>query len=354
MLGYVTDNLMASPGTQAARIIGRRVIGAVPSLIGVVVVTFLLSHALPGDPAVLFAGPAANAESVAQVRAHLGLDRSLPVQFVSYVSALGHGDLGQSLSTGQPVLTDLVQRLPASLELTAAALIFAVVIAVPLGILAATKPNSWIDHLCRGTVTIAAAFPTFFIALLLVYVFYFLLHLAPQPLGRLNDIYYDVPPTITGFYLIDSVIAGQWTTFGGALAQLALPAISLGLFALAPIARITRAAMLTSLGSDFVRTARACGLSRHKILVTYALRNAMLPVVSVLGMVFSFVLGSNVLIEDVYGWPGVGAYAVKAVIQSDYAAVQGFILMMATLYILLNLAVDLASMAIDPRVRFED
>ena len=237
--------------------------------------------------------------------------------------------------------------------MTAAALIFAVVIAVPLGILAATKPNSWIDHLCRGTVTIAAAFPTFFIALLLVYVFYFLLHLAPQPLGRLNDIYYDVPPTITGFYLIDSVIAGQWTTFGGALAQLVLPAISLGLFALAPIARITRAAMLTPLGSDFVRTARACGLSRHKILVTYALRNAMLPVVSVLGMVFSFVLGSNVLIEDVYGWPGVGAYAVKAVIQSDYAAVQGFVLMMAILYILLNLVVDLLATVIDPRVRFE-
>jgi ABC-type dipeptide/oligopeptide/nickel transport system permease component len=224
---------------------------------------------------------------------------------------------------------------------------------VPLGILAATRPNSWIDHLCRGTVTIAAAFPTFFVALLLVYVFYFLLHLAPEPLGRLNDVYYDTPPTITGFYLIDSLIAGEWTTFGGALAQIILPAISLGLFALAPIARITRAAMLASLGSDFVRTARACGLSPAKILITYAFRNALLPVVNVVGMVFSFVLGSNVLIEDVYGWPGVGAYAVKAVIQSDYAAVQGFILMMATLYILLNLAVDLASMAIDPRVRFE-
>ena len=344
-------------GTLAStlRIVLRRIAGAVPSLIGVIVVTFLLSHALPGDPAVLFAGPAADAASVAQVRAHLGLDRSLPVQFLSYVDALAHGNLGQSLSTGQPVLTDLVQRLPASLELTLAALIFAIAVAVPLGMLAATRPNSWIDHLCRGTVTIAAAFPTFFVALLLVYVFYFLLHLAPEPLGRLNDVYYDTPPTITGFYLIDSVIAGDWATFGGALAQIILPAISLGLFlfALAPIARITRAAMLASLGSDFVRTARACGLSPAKILITYAFRNALLPVVNVLGMVFSFVLGSNVLIEDVYGWPGVGAYAVKAVIQSDYAAVQGFILMMATLYILLNLAVDLASMAIDPRVRFE-
>jgi len=334
-------------------IVAKRLLGAIPSLAGVVVVTFLLSHALPGDPAVLFAGPAANAESVAQVRSHLGLDRSLPVQFLSYTSDMLHGDLGQSLTTGQPVVTDLVQRLPASLELTAAAILFAVVVAIPLGVLAATREGSWIDHLCRSTVTLAAAFPTFFVALLLVYVFYYLLRIAPEPLGRLNDVYFEAPATITGFYLIDSALAGQWTTFGGALAQMALPAISLGLFALAPIARITRAAMLTALGSDFVRTARACGLSHRKVLVTYAMRNAMLPVANVLGMVFSFVLGANVLIEDVFGWPGVGAYAVKAVIQSDYSAVQGFILMMATVYILLNLLVDLLSIAADPRVRME-
>lgn len=335
------------------RIAAKRLLGAMPSLAGVVIVTFLLSHALPGDPAVLFAGPAANADSVAQVRAHLGLDRSLPVQFLAYLRDLAHGDLGQSLTSGQPVLSDLLQRLPASLELTAAAILLAIVVAVPLGVLAATRPGSWVDHLCRSTVTVAAAFPTFFVALLLVYVFYYLLRIAPEPLGRLNDVYFEAPPTVTGFYLIDSSLAGEWATFGSALAQMALPAISLGLFALAPIARITRASMLAALGSDFVRTARACGLSRRKMLLTYALRNAMLPVINVLGMVFSFVLGANVLIEDVFGWPGVGAYAVKAVIQSDYAAVQGFILMMAVVYILLNLIVDLLSMAADPRVRME-
>ncbi len=338
---------------RVIRIAAKRLLGAVPSLIGVVVVTFLLSHALPGDPAVLFAGPAANADSVAQVRAHLGLDRSLPVQFLGYVADMAHGDLGRSLTTGQPVLTDLMQRLPASLELTAAAILFAVVVAVPLGMLAATREGSPIDHLCRSSVTVAAAFPTFFVALLLVYVFYYLLRIAPEPLGRLNDVYFEVPPTVTGFYLVDAAIAGEWTTFKGALSQMALPAISLGLFALAPIARITRAAMLTALGSDFIRTARACGLQRRKVLVTYAMRNAMLPIVNVLGLVFSFVLGANVLIEDVFGWPGVGAYAVKAVIQSDYAAVQGFILMMAAVYILLNLLVDLLSIAADPRVRME-
>lgn len=338
---------------KLARIAAKRLLGAVPSLIGVVIVTFLLSHALPGDPAVLFAGPAANADSVAQVRAHLGLDRSLLVQFLGYVGDMAHGNLGQSLTTGQPVLADLVQRLPASLELTAAAILFAVTVAVPLGVLAATREGSFADHLCRSTVTVAAAFPTFFVALLLVYVFYYLLRIAPEPLGRLNSVYFEAPPTLTGFYLIDAAVAGEWATFRAALSQMALPAISLGLSALAPIARITRASLLAALGSDFVRTARACGLTRRKVLVTYAMRNAALPVVNVLGMVFSFVLGANVLIEDVFGWPGVGAYAVKAVIQSDYAAVQGFILMMATVYILLNLLVDLLSITADPRVRME-
>lgn len=335
------------------RIALKRLLGAVPSFLGVVLVTFFLTHALPGDPAVLFAGPAANAQSIAQVRASLGLNRSVPVQLAIYLRGLAHGNLGQSLTTGQPVLQDLLQRLPASMELTLVALLFALTIGVPLGTWAATRPDSIIDHCCRGTVTIAAAFPTFFVALLFVYVFYFLLRLAPEPLGRLNDIYYTAPPTVTGFYLIDSVLAGDWSTFGGAIAQIILPATSLGLFAIAPIARVTRAAMLEALGSDYIRTARAYGLPARRVLFTYALRNALVSIINVLGMVFSFLLGANVLIEDVFGWPGVGAYAVKAVIQSDYAAVQGFVLMMATLYVILNLVVDLAAMAIDPRVRFE-
>lgn len=333
--------------------IGRRLLGTVPSLIGVIIVTFLLSHALPGDPAVFFAGPAANAESVAQVRAKLGLDKSLPVQFLNYASDLAHGNLGTSLTTGQPVLQDLIDRLPASIELSALALAIAVAIAIPMGVWAATRPGSPIDHLCRGLVTVSAALPTFFVGLMLVYVFYYLLGVAPQPVGRLNEILYSPPPRVTGAYTIDALIAGDWATFRGALAQLILPAVSLSLFALAPIARITRAAMIEALGSDFVRTARASGLPATKTLFTYAFRNALLPVTNVLGMVFSFLMGSSVLIEQVYGWQGVGAYAVNAVISSDYAAVQGFVLMMAALYVLLNLVVDVLATVIDARVRFE-
>jgi ABC-type dipeptide/oligopeptide/nickel transport system permease component len=331
----------------------KRLLATLPSLAGVVVLTFLLSHALPGDPAAYFAGPAADANSIAEIREKLGLDRPLVEQFFYYVADLLRGNLGKSLTTGQPVLTDLVDRLPASLELSAYALVFAIGCAIPMGVLAAIRLNRPADHVCRAVVTVCAAFPTFFIGLLLVYVFYFLLGWAPEPLGRLNEILYTAPPRVTGAYTVDALIAGDGEVFWAALAQLVLPAISLGLFALAPLARITRAAMLESLSSDFVRTAHASGLPTSKVLFTYAFRNSLLPISSVLGMVFSFLLGSNVLIEQVFGWQGVGAYAVSAVLASDYAAVQGFVLMMALLYILLNLLVDVLATLIDPRVRFE-
>jgi peptide/nickel transport system permease protein len=333
--------------------IWKRVVAAVPSLIGVIVLTFLLSHALPGDPAAYFAGPAANADSIAEIRKQLGLDQPLVIQFGRYLLDLVHGNLGNSLTTGQPVLVDLLERLPASLELSAYALAFAVGVAMPLGIWSGVRLNGPVDHAARVLVTVSAAFPTFFIALLLVYIFYYLLGVAPEPLGRLNEILYTAPPRITGAYTVDALLTGNWSVFRAALAQLVLPAISLGLFALAPIARITRAAMLEALSSDYVRTARASGLPTTKILFTYALRTALLPISSVLGMIFSFLLGSNVLIEQVFGWQGIGAYAVSAIIASDYAAVQGFVLMMAILYVVLNLLVDVLATLIDPRVRYE-
>ena len=331
----------------------RRIASAAPSVVGVIVVTFLLARALPGDPAAFYAGSSATPESIAQIRHSLGLDKPLAAQFLDYVGELAHGDLGQSTSSGQPVLTDLVTRLPASVELTLAALVFAMAVALPLGIWAATRPGSWVDHLCRLIVTLGAAFPTFFAALVFVYVFYYRLGIAPEPLGRLNDIYYSMPPQVTGLLLVDTLLAGDTEAFRATAAQLVLPAVSLGLFALAPIARVTRAAMLEALASDYCRTARAMGLSRGHILFTTALHNAALPILNLLGMVFSFLLGANVLVEKVFAWPGIGAYAVNAVIASDYAAVQGFVLMMALLFIALNLVVDLMASMADPRVRYD-
>ena len=291
-----------------------RLAQAIPSVLVVIILSFILTRMLPGDPAVYFAGDMADKESIEQMRRSLGLDRSWLEQFYIYIINLIEGDWGISLTTGQPVTDELLARLPASLELTIFGLILSIAAAVPLGIAAANHKDSWIDHFCRILVTAGVSLSIFFTGLFLVYIFYFLL----------------------------------------GLAQLILPAATLGLFALAPIARMTRSAMLGALKSDYVRTARASGLSRKKILLTYALQNAALPIFTTLGMVFSFLLGANVLVEKVFSWPGVGLYAIEALIASDYAAVQGFVLTMALLFVFVNLTIDIILTLIDPRVGFDD
>src|SRR6266849_1325090 len=309
----------------------KRLVTVIPTLIGVVIVTFLLTRVLPGDPAVYFAGPAATPQSIAEIRKTLGLDRPLPDQFAHYVNDLAHGNFGNSLSTGRPVATEITSRLPASAELTLLGLFLAIVIAVPLGIFAAVKQGSLIDHLCRIVATAGVSLPVFFTGLLLVYIFYFKLGWSPAPIGRL-DAFASAPPDITGFYLIDSLVTGNFETFRASLSQLILPAV---------------------LSSEFIRTARASGLDDRTVILTYGFRNAMLPVVTTLGMVFSFLLGANVLVEKVFAWPGIGSYAVEALLQSDFAPVQGFVLTMAVLYVALNLLIDMLYGVIDPRVRLE-
>src|SRR5271155_3519305 len=206
------------------RLIQTRLLSAIPGVIGVVVITFLLTRALPGDPAVYFAGPAATPQAIAEIRHSLGLDRSWLAQFIGYVEDLAHGRLGNSLSTGQPVTQELLTRLPASMELTLTALVLSVAVAVPLGIIAAQRPNSWIDHLCRIVSTAGVSLPTFFTGLLLVYVFYYLLGWAPAPLGRL-DLVYSPPAARSGFYILDSLLAGDGATALAALRPIALPAL---------------------------------------------------------------------------------------------------------------------------------
>ncbi len=333
--------------------IGRRLAQALPSVFGVIVISFVLTRALPGDPAVYFAGDMADKESIEQVRQSLGLDKSWVEQFTIYVRNLINGDWGTSLSTGRPVTEELLTRLPASLELTLIGLGLAILVAIPLGVLAATRPDSWVDHLCRVMVTAGVSLPTFFTGLFLVYIFYYLLGWSPSPLGRLSIVFLS-PPHVTGFYTIDSLLAGDQETFVASIAQLILPAATLGLFALAPIARMTRAAMLGTLASDFIRTARANGLSNRVVLVTYAFRNAALPVLTTLGMVFSFLLGANVLVEKVFSWPGIGSFAIQALVASDYAAVQGFVLAMALLFVCVNLFIDVLLTLVDPRVGLDE
>ncbi|MBM3569103.1 MAG: ABC transporter permease [Alphaproteobacteria bacterium] len=331
----------------------RRLAMAVPILLGVVLFTFVLMRLLPGDPAVFFASsPNPSQAELLALRAKLGLDRSLPEQLAIYVRDLARGELGQSLTTGQPVARDLLARLPASIELTVVAFLLAMAVALPLGVAAATRPNSWLDHLARVVITAGVSVPTFVTGIVLIYLFYYLLGWAPDPTGRI-DVFIGQPPRVTGLLLIDSLLNRNPERFLAALKQLALPAATMALFAIAPIARMTRASMLGVLSSDFVRTARALGLPRRQVLLTYAFRNALIPVVTTLGMVLSYMLGANVLVEKVFAWPGIGSYALDAIVVSDYAPVQGFVLAVSALFVFLNLAVDLIYGLIDPRIGFE-
>ena len=336
-----------------ARRTGWRLASALPALLGVVVLTFILMRVLPGDPAVFFAsGPNAGAAEIADIRHRMGLDQPMPVQLVRYLRDVAEGNLGRSLTTGQPVATDLATRLPASLELTFTALFLALGLSIPLGVIAALRPGSQVDHAIRTVCTLGVCMPTFVSGLLLIFVFYYLLGWAPDPTGRI-DVFASAPPTVTGFLLIDCALAGDWDSWLAAATQLALPASTMALFVLAPLARMTRASMLAVLGSDFIRTGRALGLSRSRVVVVYALRNALLPVLTIAGIVFSTMLGANVLVEKVFAWPGVASYALDALLASDYAPVQGFVLLMAGIFVLVNLLVDVLYGLADPRVSVE-
>ena len=333
-----------------ARRVGRRLLASAPALLGVVIVTFTLMRVLPGDPAVFFAsGPSAGRAEIEELRRNLGLDRPIPVQLLRYLGQVATGDLGRSLTTGQPVAVDIRRRLPASLELTCTALALALLLSVPLGVLAALRPGSVVDHAVRMLCTLGVCVPTFVSGLLLIYAFYYVLGWAPDPTARI-DIFASSPPGITGFYLLDFALVADWEGWWAAFRQLMLPACTMALFVLAPLARMTRASMLAVLGSDFIRTAHAMGLQRRRIVVGYALRNALLPVLTITGIVFSTMLGANVLVEKVFSWPGVASYALDALLASDYAPVQAFVLLMAVIFVLVNVGIDVLYGIADPRV----
>jgi peptide/nickel transport system permease protein len=330
-----------------------RLVLRMPALAGVILVSFALTRLLPGDPAVYFAGAAPTPEAIADLRRTLLLDQPLYAQLFAYLGDLAHGNFGRSLVTGQSVAQDLSTRLPATLELTIASTTLALLIAVPLGIVGARQKGRAMDHVCRLVSTSALAMPAFFTALLLVFLFYYLLGLAPAPLGRLAPMAFP-PPERTGFMIIDASLARDWAVLRDAAAHLMLPALALAIAGIGPLTRVTRGAMLAVLSSDFIRAARGFDLPRWKLIYVYALRNAMLPVLTTAGFVFSFLISANVVIEKVFSWPGIGSYALEALVASDYAAVQGFVLAVATLYVLINIAIDILYGVIDVRVRLGD
>ncbi|MGO8916554.1 MAG: ABC transporter permease [Stellaceae bacterium] len=331
--------------------LARRLALVVPTLFGVTLISFFLTYLLPGNPALVKAGPLATPQYVAEMEHQMGLDRPLPVQYWRYVSGLFRGDLGESASTGRPVLQDFLQRLPATLEVTVAALFIAIVVGVPLGVLSAVHRDSLIDHLGRILGVAGVAMPSFWTGLLLIYVFFYLLGVAPAPLGRLGP-GVSPPAHITGLYVVDSILTGNWRTLALSLYQLMLPAATLGFSVMAPLARMVRSTMLEILESDYIKAAWAAGLPRRRVIYGDALRNALIPVVTILGVVFGFLMAGNAVVETVFAWPGIGNYAVTALMTKDSGPIQSFVLFVAVMYVIVNLAVDLIYGLVDPRIRF--
>ena len=335
---------------KVARLVLVRVLWVVPVALGVVTVTFFVARVLGGDPTELFLPPNADAELREEVRASLGLDRSLPAQYGDFLAGLVRGDLGESTTTGNPVGSDLVDRLPATVELGAVGLGFGLGLGIPLGVLAAVKRDRWPDFLIRGVTLGGMALPSFWLGLIFVWVFFVVLGWLPGPVGRL-PIGEAPPDRVTGLFTVDSLLAGDWRLLGESVRHLVLPGLTLGLVTLAPIARVTRASMVDALQSDYVRTAIATGASSRTVWFHDALRNALLPVVTMVGGVIGFVFSGAVLIEAVFGWPGLGQYALEAISRSDFSALQGFVLYAALLYVLAYLLIDLLYLVIDPRTR---
>lgn len=333
------------------RYIVRRLALAVVTLAGIIVAVFLVTHILPGNPALVQAGGHADVRTLHAIEKQMGLDRPLTAQFGSYLSSIVHGTLGTSFTTGNTVAHDLLSRLPATAELAVASTILATVVGLPLGVAAGLRSGSGTDWAGRAGAILGTSIPLYWLGLVLMVIFYANLHLAPAPSGEVQA-FAVMPPTYTHSLILDSLLSGNWATFFDALRHLALPSITLGIVETAPILKITRSATLEVASSDHVRTARAYGLPFWQILTSDILRNVATRVLTALGIVFGFLLGGSILVERIYGWPGIGLYAWNAVTTTDYNAIQGYILLVGVIYLLLNLIVDLLYAVVDPRIRF--
>ncbi|MBJ7222144.1 MULTISPECIES: ABC transporter permease [unclassified Brenneria] len=329
-------------------VLRQRCWGLILVVAGVCVITFIISHLIPGDPARLLAGDRASDAMVEHIRRQLGLDQPLYVQFSRYVSDLLHGDLGTSIRTGRPVLEDLRTFFPATLELAFFALLLALMLGVPLGVLSAVYRDRWLDHLVRLLAITGISTPAFWLGLGVIVLFYG--HLNWLPGGARLDDWIDPPTRVTGFYTIDSLLAGNGEAFWNSLQHLILPAITLAFVHLGIVARQIRSAMLEQLSEDYIRTARASGLPAWRVILGYALPNALIPLITVLGLALGDLLYGAVLTETVFSWPGMGAYVVSSIQALDFPAVMGFAVVVSLAYVVVNLVVDLLYLWIDPRI----
>jgi peptide/nickel transport system permease protein len=319
------------------------------SLFGAITFVFFLTHFMPGNP-LIAKMTLASPEYVEQVKKQLGLDRPLSEQYVDYLGDLIRGDLGKSWVTNRQVTEDFRMRLPASLELAIYATLLAILIGLPLGIISAVRQDSWIDYVARVIGSIGVSTPAFWLGLILIYFFYFKLEWAAAPLGRLG-IKFASPEEITGIMTIDTLLARDWPAFRNTLAHVILPAITLAIVELPIILRITRTSMIEALQQDYITTARAVGLPYRRIIMEDALKNSMISILTVIGLIFAYLVAGSLLVERVFSWPGIGLYTYQALVNNDYAAIQAFIILTTLLYISINWIVDILYGVIDPRIR---
>lgn len=331
----------------------RRLLGIVLTLIGVTIITFVVAHLVPADPVVSALGQKAadNPEIVAAYRQRWGLDQPLYIQYFTYMGNLLQGDMGTSLTTRRPVATDLATYFPATIELATVAIIISALIGVFTGIWAAWRRGSWFDNAARAGSLLGVSIPGFWLALIVLFIFYYRLGWFPGP-GQL-DVSAVPPPRVTGFVTVDCLLAGDFKLFANAVWHLILPASVLASFSAGLIARTTRSSMLEVLGQDYIRTARAKGLSSGALLTHHAARNALIPTVTLLGLAYGSMLGGTVFVETVFAWPGLGRYAYQAATALDFPAIIGVTLLFTFVYALVNLVVDLLYGALDPRVVYK-
>jgi peptide/nickel transport system permease protein len=333
--------------------VARRIIAMLIVLLGVSIITFSITRVVPSDPARLWVGSRATEQQIEQARHELGLDRPLYVQYLIYLSDLLHGDLGVSMHSRRPVVEDIRDYFPATFELTNLAMILAVAIGLPMGIVSATKRNTGTDHAVRVFSLWGVSMPVFWLGLLLQLFLSSTLHILPTT-GRVDPIVGLQSPlrTITGMYTVDSLLTGNFPVFISALQHMIMPAFALSCSCVVMITRITRSSMLEVLRQDYIRTARSNGLAERTVIYKHALKNALIPTVTVAGLTYGFLLGGSVLVESIFDYPGIGLYAVGSTLLIDYPAIMGVTLLLALVYSVVNLAVDILYAFLDPRIRY--
>ena len=330
--------------------ISHRLLSLIPTILGIVIAVFLTVHLVPGDPAQVMLGERASAQSLAELRAEMGLDQPLHVQLYRFLSGLLRGDLGRSVKTHEPILEELRSRFPATVELTLASMLFASLFGIAAGVLSAVRRGTALDYAGMTASLVGVSMPIFWLGLILILLFSVKLGLFPIS-GRISPDTF--VPSVTGLLLIDTLLSGNLRAFGDALHHLVLPAITLGTVPTAVISRMTRSSMLEVMREDYIRTARAKGLPERSVVLRHALRNSFIPVLTVMSLEFGYLLGGAVITETIFAWPGVGRWLLLSVEARDFRAIQGGVILLSTVFVLINLVADLLYAWLDPRIKYQ-